>query len=39
MHGAVSLRTALPEFPWPPADWFVRKFVLSLGRIAGVESA
>ncbi len=34
MHGAVSLRTALPEFPWPAPGWFVRQFVLSLGRIA-----
>jgi len=33
MHGSVSLRTALPEFPWPAPEWFVRQFVLSLGRI------
>lgn len=34
MHGAVSLRMALPEFPWPPWQWLVREFVLSLGRIS-----
>jgi AcrR family transcriptional regulator len=33
MHGTVSLKTALPGFPWPePAD-FVRRFVLHLARI------
>jgi len=35
MHGAVSLRTALPGFPWPEPEWFVRRFVLSLGGIEG----
>ncbi|MGA2209738.1 MAG: TetR/AcrR family transcriptional regulator [Acidimicrobiales bacterium] len=39
MHGAVSLRTALPEFPWPPAAWFVRQFVLALGRITVPDPA
>lgn len=34
MHGCVSLRTALPEFPWPPPSWFVQQFVLALGRIS-----
>jgi len=34
LHGAISLRTALPEFPWPPPDWLIRQFVLSLGRIS-----
>jgi len=33
MHGAVSLRLALPEFPWPSPEWLVRRFVVSLGRI------
>jgi len=34
LHGTVSLRTSLLEFPWPAADWLVRRFVLSLGRIS-----
>lgn len=33
MHGTVSLRTALPGFPWPDPDEFVRRFVLSLAQI------
>jgi hypothetical protein len=34
MHGTVSLQTALPGFPWPEADGFVRQFVLRLARVA-----
>jgi AcrR family transcriptional regulator len=33
MHGTVSLRTALPGFPWPDVGQFVSQFVLSLARI------
>jgi AcrR family transcriptional regulator len=33
MHGMVSLRTALPGFPWPDPDHFVRDLVLSLARV------
>jgi AcrR family transcriptional regulator len=33
MHGTVSLRTALPGFPWPEARQFVRQLILSLARI------
>jgi AcrR family transcriptional regulator len=33
LHGTVSLRTALPGFPWPEAGQSVRQFVLSLARI------
>jgi AcrR family transcriptional regulator len=33
MHGAVSLRLALPGFPWPAPAWLVRRFALALGRI------
>jgi AcrR family transcriptional regulator len=35
MHGTVSLRTALPRFPWPDPAAFVREFVLSLARVTG----
>jgi AcrR family transcriptional regulator len=35
MHGTVSLRTALPGFPWPDPDQFVREYVLSLARVTG----
>ena len=31
MHGTVSLRTALPRFPWPDPAAFVRQFVLLAG--------
>jgi AcrR family transcriptional regulator len=34
LHGTVSLRTALPQFPWPDPAAFVRRLVLSL---AGVQ--
>ena len=35
LHGTVTLRTALPRFPWPePADAFVRELVLPLAKIA-----
>ena len=33
MHGTVTLRTALPGFPWPDPDGFVRQFALSLARV------
>jgi AcrR family transcriptional regulator len=33
MHGTVSLRTALPGFPWPDVGQFVSQFVFSLARI------
>jgi AcrR family transcriptional regulator len=34
LHGTVTLRTALPGFPWPePVDGFVRELVLRLARI------
>ncbi|HET6857728.1 MAG TPA: TetR/AcrR family transcriptional regulator [Streptomyces sp.] len=32
LHGQVSLRARLPDFPWPPADT-VERMVLSLGHI------
>jgi len=35
LHGAVTLRTALPGYPWPEPDSFVRQFVLLLARITG----
>jgi AcrR family transcriptional regulator len=33
LHGAVSLRTALPRFPWPDPEKFVRRLVLSLAKV------
>jgi AcrR family transcriptional regulator len=34
LHGTVTLRTALPGFPWPePAGAFVRQLVLPLAKI------
>ncbi len=33
LHGTVSLRTALPGFPWPDPAAFVRQLVLSLARV------
>ena len=33
MHGMVTLRTALPGFPWPGPDDFIRHVVLSLARV------
>ncbi len=35
LHGAVTLRTALPGYPWPEPASFVRRLVLSLARITG----
>ena len=32
LHGTVSLRTALPLFPWPDIGKFVSELVLSLAR-------
>jgi AcrR family transcriptional regulator len=34
LHGAVSLRTALPRFPWPDLDQFIRHLVLSLAKVS-----
>lgn len=33
LHGTVSLRTALPRFPWPGLDQFVRQLVLPLAKV------
>jgi AcrR family transcriptional regulator len=33
LHGTVSLRTALPHFPWPDPAAFVRRLVLSLAHV------
>ena len=33
LHGTVSLRTALPRFPWPDPAAFVRQLVLSLAQV------
>lgn len=33
VHGAVTLRTALPGFPWPEPRQFVRQIVLSLAKV------
>ena len=35
LHGAVTLRSSLPGFPWPEPGTFVRHLVLSLARITG----
>ena len=34
LHGTVSLRTALPRFPWPDPAASVRQLVLSLAQVA-----
>ncbi len=40
LHGTVSLRTALPGFPWPAETAeFVRGLVRSLGRIQDAQAA
>lgn len=33
LHGTVTLRTALPGFPWPELDTFTRQIVLPLARV------
>lgn len=33
LHGAISLRTALPRFPWPEPAQLVRHLVLSLAKV------
>jgi AcrR family transcriptional regulator len=33
LHGTVSLRTALPRFPWPDPAASVRQLVLSLAQV------
>ena len=33
LHGAVTLRTALPGFPWPEPEQFVAGFVTRLARL------
>jgi|SRR5271166_84315 len=35
LHGTVTLRTALPGFPWPDLGAFTRQFVLPLARVTG----
>ena len=35
LHGAVTLRTALPAFPWPELAAFNRQLVLPLARATG----
>jgi AcrR family transcriptional regulator len=35
LHGAVTLRTALPAFPWPELAAFNRQLVLPLAHVAG----
>jgi AcrR family transcriptional regulator len=35
LHGAVTLRTALPSFPWPELEAFNRQLVLPLARVTG----
>jgi AcrR family transcriptional regulator len=38
LHGTVSLRTALPRFPWPDPAAFVCQLVLSLARVTARAS-
>ena len=33
LHGTISLRTALPRFPWPDPAVFVRQLVLPLAQV------
>ena len=35
LHGAVTLRSSLPGFPWPGPEALVRHLVLSLARVTG----
>ena len=35
LHGTVTLRTALPGFPWPELHAFARQLVLPLARVTG----
>jgi AcrR family transcriptional regulator len=35
LHGAVSLRIAMPGFPWPDSADMVRRLVLPLARVIG----
>jgi AcrR family transcriptional regulator len=39
LHGAVTLRTALPGYPWPEAGSLVRHLVVSLARITVAGAA
>ena len=39
LHGTVSLRTALPRFPWPDPAAFVRQLVLSLAQVTARASS
>jgi hypothetical protein len=39
MHGAITLRTALPGFPWPDPDQFTRGLVLSLAKVGKANAA
>ena len=35
LHGTVTLRTALPGYPWPELGRFTRQLVLPLARVTG----
>ena len=35
LHGTVTLRTALPGFPWPELAVFARQLVLPLAQVTG----
>jgi len=35
LHGTVTLRSALPGFPWPELHQFTRQIVLPLARVTG----
>ena len=35
LHGTVTLRTALPGFPWPELAAFARQLVLPLAQVTG----
>jgi AcrR family transcriptional regulator len=35
LHGTVTLRTALPGFPWPELHEFTRQIVLPMARVTG----
>lgn len=37
LHGYVTLRTGIPNFPWPPSDSTFEHLVLSLARIGDQE--
>ncbi len=37
LHGTVSLRAALPRFPWPDPAAFVRQLVLPLAKVTAPD--